>query len=264
LAKSEKQQTNKNSNKIHIAKPIKHFEIIPSISIRRGRIIQPKGDKFKPLKFRGVEPHPLDLMDVLYETFETLLILDYDGIKKNKPAIDLYRKISQLGDFWVDGGARYADGVIDLLIGGAQFAVLGTKTLYNLEELKEAYELSENIIFGLDFKKGILSPDENLKNRAPYDVLKEVQNIGLEKCYFADFGRAEDNLNIDQTNIKTMLRTGMNMYIGGGIKCRDLGTLTGLKVAGAIVELEEVINNPAVFAIDPGLLDEIAPQEEGE
>ena len=108
--------------------PLKHFEIIPAISIRRGRIVQAKGEKYKPLIFRGVEPNTLDLMDILYETFETLLILDLDGILKGKPAIDVYRKISQLGDFSVDGGARYSDSVIDLLIGGAQYAILGSKT----------------------------------------------------------------------------------------------------------------------------------------
>jgi phosphoribosylformimino-5-aminoimidazole carboxamide ribonucleotide (ProFAR) isomerase len=233
-----------------VALPLEHFDIIPAISIRKGRIVQAKGDKCK-----------VDLIDVLYETFETILLVDLDGIFKNKPAIDLYRKISQLGDFWVDGGARYSDGVIDLLIGGAQYAVLGTKTLQNLDELKNAYELSENLIFGLDYNGSIMSPDENLRKRPPVDVIKEVKDIGLDSVLFTDTGRLETNKGLDLNQIKAFKDTGMKIYVSGGVKPSELGIINTLKVAGTIVELSEVLNNPAVFALDPGLLDEIAPND---
>ncbi|UCH87893.1 MAG: hypothetical protein JSV49_06385 [Thermoplasmata archaeon] len=239
--------------------PLKHFEVIPCVSIRKGRLVKIEGNKIKPLKFRGIVPNTLDTMDILFETFETILVMDQDGIIKNKPAIDLYRKISQLGDFWVDGGARVADGVIDLLVGGAQYAVLSTKSLCDLNELREAFSLSENIIFGLEFNNGILSPDLTLRNRPPFDVIREVREIGLETCVFADIGRVVKNSNLDRESIRSLLKTRMRLYISGGIKCSDLSTLNSLGVNGAIVDIEEILNNPQVFSIDKGLLDEIVP-----
>jgi phosphoribosylformimino-5-aminoimidazole carboxamide ribonucleotide (ProFAR) isomerase len=243
-----------------VAVSLKNFDIIPAISIRRGRIVQAKGNKYQVLRLRGVVPHPLDLMDILYETFETILVLDLDGIFKNKPAIGLYRKIAQLGDFWVDGGARHADTVIDLLMGGPQYAVLGTKTLEGLDELQEAFELSENIIFGLDYNKGILSPDEKLQGSLPAEIMRRVRDMGIEKCLFADLGRVDKDKNLEMDLIRILKGTGLDIYVGGGIKSQDINALRGLNVNGAIVEIGEVLNNPKVFSLDPELLDEIAPE----
>jgi uncharacterized protein related to proFAR isomerase len=244
-----------------IAVPLEHFEIIPAISIRRGRIVQARGDKYRTFKIRGIEPNTLDLIDILYETFDTLLILDLDGIYKNKPAIGLYKKISQLGDFWVDGGVRYCDTVIDLLITGAQYAVLSSKTLNDLNELREAFELSENIIFGLDYNNGILSPDDDIRQRTPREIIKEVHDIGINTCLFADLGRVDSNDPLNFEIIRSFMGIDLSIYVGGGIKSADLGALNTLKTKGAIIELKDVIENPEIFALDPGLLDEIAPKE---
>lgn len=239
---------------------VPHFEVIPTIPLKKGKIVKSIMDKYRVFKFRNTVPEPLDLMDILYETFETLLIIDLDGIQKNRPAVDIYKKISQLGDFWIDGGVRYCDSVIDLLITGAQYAVLSTKTLNDLNELKEAFELSENIIFGLDYNNGIISSNNDIRNKPSYEVLTEVHNMGIEKCLFMDLGRGDPKIPLNVDTIKMLQRTRINLYVGGGVKSSDLKLLSDLKVSGAVVDLDEIITNPEVFGIDLALLNEIAPE----
>jgi uncharacterized protein related to proFAR isomerase len=236
-----------------------NFDIIPAISVQRGHIVRAKDNRYIPFSFRKVRPDTLDLIDILYETFEVILILDLDGIYRNKPAVDLYKNISQLGDFWIDGGVRYCDAVIDILVTGAQKVVISTKTLADLNELKEAYELTENIVFGLDYNNGILSPNESLRTRSPIEVLKEVGGFGIETCLFADLARVDANKTLENNLIRQMVDTGINLYVGGGVKSRELRELSKLKISGAVVELQSVLKNPEVFSIDTALLDEIAP-----
>jgi len=238
-----------------------NFDIIPAISIRRGKIMMAKDNDYRPLTFRRVQPDTLDLIDILYETFEVLLIIDLDGIFRNKPQVGLYKKISQLGEFWVDGGVRYCDTIIDLLVTGPQNVVLSTKSLADLNELKEAYELSENIVFGLDYNMTILSPDLDLRLRSPEDVLKEVYEIGIDTCLFADLGRVDSDKPLASDLIRKIADIGLNLYVGGGIKERELSELNRLKIAGAVIELGAVLKKPEIFSIDTSLLDEIAPPE---
>ena len=239
-----------------------NIDIIPAVSVQRGRIVRAKDNRYIPLSFRKVRPDMLDLIDILYETFEVILILDLDGIYRNKPSVDLYKKISQLGDFWIDGGVRYCDTVIDILVTGAQNVVLSTKTLTDMNELREAYELSENIVFGLDYNNGILSPDEMLRTRPPVEVLKDVKEMGIETCLFADLSRVDSEKPLEIDLIRQMAGSGMNLYVGGGIKSRELGELSRMNISGAVVELQAVLRNPERFSIDTALLDEIAPAED--
>ena len=238
---------------------IDDFDIIPAISIQRGMIVQVRNNKYVPLSFRGSRPQTLDLIDVLYEAFEVILILDLDGIYRNKPAVDLYKSISNLGDFWIDGGVRYCDTIIDLLVTGAQYVVLGTKTLADLNEVKEAVEMTENIIFGLDYNRNIISPVEAIRARRPENVIKEVVGYGVDSCLVADLGRVGSEKPLDVDLIRSLSNAGINIFAGGGVKQNDLETLYKLGAVGAIIELSEVLDNPEVFSIDPMLFDELAP-----
>jgi uncharacterized protein related to proFAR isomerase len=54
-----------------------------------------------------------------YAKEKTLYIIDYDGIAKNKPNVDIYQRLSSLYYIWVDGGPRSSGDVVDFVMAGA-------------------------------------------------------------------------------------------------------------------------------------------------
>jgi hypothetical protein len=75
---------------------------------------------------------------------------------------------------------RYGANVIDLLITGAEKAVIGTATLISLEELRGAFKLSDNIIFKVDFRDGIVSFDPSIAGQDLLALARDVRDVGVD------------------------------------------------------------------------------------
>ena len=120
-----------------------------------------------------------DYASRLAKDYESIYVLDVDGVLKNKPQLDLAQRICDELPAQYEGGVRYAQNVIDMLITGAESAVVGTRTLVDISELRGAFKLSENITFKADFRDGILSFDPDISGRAISDLVTEVVQIGI-------------------------------------------------------------------------------------
>jgi uncharacterized protein related to proFAR isomerase len=116
----------------------------------------------------------------LSKSYESAYVVDVDGITKNKPQLDIAQRICDELPTLYEGGIRYSHNVIDMLITGAERAVVGTGTLADLSELRGAFKLSENITFKVDFRDGILSSDPAISGRAISDLVAEVVEIGVQ------------------------------------------------------------------------------------
>lgn len=119
------------------------------------------------------------LASELSDKFEKVYVEDLDGIDRNKPQLDIVQEICDEIPTLYEGGARFAGNVIDLLITGAEKAVVGTATLVSLEELRGAFKLSENITFKVDFRDGIVSFDPTIARRDFLALAREVKDIGV-------------------------------------------------------------------------------------
>jgi phosphoribosylformimino-5-aminoimidazole carboxamide ribonucleotide (ProFAR) isomerase len=115
----------------------------------------------------------------LSSRFESLYLADLDGIFKNKPQLDIAQRICDELPTLYEGGVRYSNNVIDMLITGAERAVIGTSTLLDFSELKGAFKLSENITFKVDFRDGIVSFDPEVAGRAISDLFRDVAEVGV-------------------------------------------------------------------------------------
>jgi phosphoribosylformimino-5-aminoimidazole carboxamide ribonucleotide (ProFAR) isomerase len=115
----------------------------------------------------------------LSDSFEKLYVADDDGIVRNKPQLDVAQEICEEIPTLYEGGVRFANNVIDVLITGAEKAVIGTATLANLEELRGAFKLSENITFKVDYRDGIVSFDPAIAGRAFLDLIRDVREVGI-------------------------------------------------------------------------------------
>lgn len=115
----------------------------------------------------------------LSDKFEKVYVADIDGITKNKPQLDVVQEMCDELPTLYEGGVRFGANVIDLLITGAERAVVGTATLVSLEDLRGAFKLSENITFKVDFRDGIVSFDPQIAGRAFLPLAKDVREIGV-------------------------------------------------------------------------------------
>lgn len=117
----------------------------------------------------------------LSDEYELAYLADDDGIARNKPQLDIAQEFCDEIPTLYEGGVRFSQNVIDMLIAGAESAVIGTSTLVSLEELRGAFKLSENITFKVDFRDGIVSFDPQIAGRAFLDISRDVMEIGISR-----------------------------------------------------------------------------------
>lgn len=120
-----------------------------------------------------------ELASKLSDDFERVYVADEDGISRNKPQLDVVQELCDEIPTWYEGGARFGANVIDLLITGAERAVIGTETLAAFDELRKAFMLSENITLKVDYRDGIVSFDPNVAGRAFLDLSRDVSGVGV-------------------------------------------------------------------------------------
>lgn len=117
----------------------------------------------------------------LAEKFKRVYVTDLDGLERNKPQLDVVQEICDELPTLYEGGVRFSSNVIDMLITGADKAVVGSATLVSLEELRGAFKLSDNIIFKADYRDGIVSFDPQIAGRAFLPLARDIAAIGVRE-----------------------------------------------------------------------------------
>ncbi len=146
------------------------FEVLPRVRIRGGRAVRPSGE-------RAGKDETVAGVDRLLSAHGRVLLWDLDGIEGDRPRLDLLRRFEG-EEVWVDAGVRTAEGVIDVLIAGAEKAVVGTKTLTTIEQLEAARGLSDDIAVQVDVD--VNGP--GLKAWPPRRFLEWSVEAGLDAC----------------------------------------------------------------------------------
>jgi|GEM_PF-1993298 len=119
------------------------IKIIPFIPVLNGNMVSAEGSGYKKLgnAVKTVES----------SKYETFYVIDVNGLLKNKPQINLIQDMSKGKNLWVESGVRLAEDAIDVLMAGAEYAVLNTM-LVDLDELKKICGLSQNIMLHVECK----------------------------------------------------------------------------------------------------------------
>jgi len=153
------------------------------------------------------------LASELSEKFEKVYVADLDGIQKNKPQLDVVQEICDELPTMYEGGVRFASNVIDMLITGADRAVIGTSTLSSLEDLRGAFKLSENIIFKVDYRDGIVSFDKDIAGRDFLALARDVSDIGIREIIVPG--------NLAQEGSKAKKELGVSLGVFASLKERS-------------------------------------------
>jgi uncharacterized protein related to proFAR isomerase len=217
------------------------FLEIPAISVMDKTIVLAQGSEYESLTIDDEVPDALDLIELITENYEIVYITDINALMKSDPQIKFIRSVSDFCEVWLDGGVFNCESVYDLLVAGAQEVVVSSKTMENLMELAKACDLSENIIFELDFSAGVVSPNAQLQNMTPKKLAEEIKDLGISKLIFADLDRIGKKKTLERYIIQSLIELELEVYVGGGIKFSDLSMLKKLGAYGAIIELTDIL-----------------------
>lgn len=133
--------------------------LIPCLLLRGGLVCRPGPDG--PVVARtgsGATIDPFDLVDRLVGDFPLLYLVDLDGIEKGDPQLDYLQEISRDIAMWVDAGVRSSDQAIDVLVAGANRAVLSSAYLRGPRALARAWKLSTEFVFEIEMHGPSLAP----------------------------------------------------------------------------------------------------------
>lgn len=207
--------------------------IIPNCSVMKGNVVKVVKNRFAKINIKFTE-----VISKMKE-YEILYITDINGIEEGKSQIDFIKKHSLKKQLWVDGGVRYSENTVDVLIAGAENVVIGTKTLVSIEELKNAFELSENIVVQIDYKNGIVSNDLEVIAIGVKKFAEKCREIGIQKIIFADYDAIEKgSANFELVN--DLLSCIAELYVVANKRLSY--DLEKIGVKGVVVDFMELTN----------------------
>ena len=216
-------------------------EIIPAICMYKGLPVIKEKESYEPMKNENGENLSInEILEELSTRFKKALIMDLNGINRDRPQLDIFKTISTKMELWVDAGTRIGPGVIDVFVAGADYVVLGTKTLLGLDELEKANELSENVILDINYDEGIVSPKNAIREMSSSILMEKAKNIGIKNVIFTDLKNTTSSSDFDLNAARQVLPYNLNVYFHGKFKEADR-TFAKMDIKGLIYEVDTLI-----------------------
>ena len=190
---------------------------IPALSIRGRKVVITEEDGYVPVG----EPVEI-LRDLERRGFERFYIMDIEGIERNRMQMDVIERLASEFNIWVEGGFRDVGGAEDALVLGAEMAVMASKSIKSMEEVRKAVELSDNIVFSVDHFRGILRwGDVPEEMDAIAGLLRDYR---VKKVVFSNLGEAES------APISDALRTfsDFQLWLGGNLPDTEFQGIEGV------------------------------------
>jgi len=213
--------------------------VIPSIALKRGTafFIYSRGETEERSKYPEKGPDLEDEVEALGERYGCVHILDLDGMEKGHPNYNLISDLSSVSTVWLECGSGDTGGVMDALMTGAEYVIIGTRFLPGMDELEKIFELTENLFLGVEWDGRILSPDSTIQRMTPGELAMNAKKIGIARVIFTDAERIKERTrSINYVAITDMIRQGMEVYASGGCTMEDRGVLERLKARGMILD----------------------------
>ncbi len=212
--------------------------LMPCILLRKGRVCRPGPDGPVPSRtIRGAPVDVFDVLDALAPEFRSIYLVDLDGIERNDPQLEYIQEVSRDATLWVDAGIRRADGAIDILVAGADRAVLSSAYLQGLRELKRAWKLSTDLAFEVELSDGIPSPLEPAWGASDALALTTAARAaGPDTVVLSPRGQDPD------WNLVTSVASQGPTWVNGTFTRGEVRSLAASNAAGGIFHIEEVLD----------------------
>jgi len=179
----------------------------------------------KNRKLRGAIEGKMLFINELPEQSDAgkLYVKDIDGIERDEPNLDIYQKLSEKHDLWVDAGPRMFGDVVDIIMAGATSITL-RKNLFPTEEISNIKEVTETAIYiNTDLK------DEK------QDMASAISHSVDGLVISCDGKQIEDDFKISE-----LFRTMCNKYkvYVAELDEKNISYWTNIGVAGVLLDLE--------------------------
>lgn len=112
--------------------------------------------------------------------FSKLYILDFDGIDRNKPQLDIVQSLCNDFSISYDAGPRKGANVIDMVIAGADTVYMGTYRMASLDEIEVALSLTEGVGLKIDWNGKMLGMGKDIDGTSLPNVVKRAINYGIK------------------------------------------------------------------------------------
>lgn len=155
--------------------------LIPCLLLRRGEVCLPGAEgPGVARRTSGARFDVFDVLDQLTPNYSLLYFVDLDGIERNDPQLEYIQEVSREIPLWVDSGVRTADQAIDVIVAGAEKAVLSSAHIAGPRQLKRAWRLSTELVFEIETTDGRLDPvDPGWETTDPLSIVRAARTVGV-------------------------------------------------------------------------------------
>jgi phosphoribosylformimino-5-aminoimidazole carboxamide ribotide isomerase len=223
------------------------LKVVPVIDVLGGvavHAVRGRRSEYQPLKsVLCTSAKPLDVALAFKALgFSELYIADLDAIMGGHPNFSILKQIADTTglSLMVDAGIADLERAEKLLKSHVSKVIIGTETLPSISFVGEAVKSlgKEQVVVSLDLKgEKVISGVElgNLGN--PLDVLREIQEIGVEQIILLDLARVGSGEGVNMSLLIEILKNRkVRVLVGGGVRdITDLVELRNMGVFGVLV-----------------------------
>ena len=219
------------------------MKLIPAISIMHNHIAVVERGRYEYLRTQdGLLRSPVNVVQEL--SGEEIFILDIDGLERSSPNMNTIKKVAAYKDTWLDAGSQDIADMMDLFVNDAEYVVMGTKSLHSLDVLEEAAELSDKVIFSIDYDNGIISLDYEISKMSIDQLAETVSSFkGLDTIIFMDLGSHRNKTPVDLNIISKLTKLFKNVYVSAHVIPDDYSFMEEAGVTGIIRDFRSIESN---------------------
>lgn len=217
------------------------MEIIPVLDIMGGVAVHAMGGRrseYRPLE--SVFAHSSDPLELAHALpFERLYVADLDAIMGKGDNFKILEELSRMKKIMADVGIR-SRGDFEKIKHIPMDVVIGTETLESGESLGDILQdYGPRVIVSLDIKDG--KTISHFLPENPKEALSRLKKLGVERIIILDITKVGSLKGFngeylkDMENSKDRGTPGLEVYMGGGIRKKDISELERLGVKGVLV-----------------------------
>jgi hypothetical protein len=205
----------------------------------------------------GVPLDPFDVVDRLTPKFRRLYLVDLDGIERGNAQLAYLQELSRDISLWVDAGVPTADAAIDILVAGAERAVLSTRYLQGPIEIQRAWKLSTDWAFEVEYSPaGGLVASMQWPSRDGGTIIDSVREVGI-----GDVILSPRETDPDWTTVKSIAAGGPT-WVDGSFTPADLPRLRAAGAVGGIFHLNAFLATPPPAPSPPEAASAASPRDD--